>query len=348
MSHQTQNNHAEAASQDEEVSSSLSVKDFKGELKRITEQLEDLLDICGKVANLPRGKQYEIERDGKVDRIGRREYNQARSQFVGQINALGKLYAQAKKPKKRAGTRRPGTGFRIPIRVSQNLSDFFREANLGPMNPSDPKSPALKSQIPLLTEGCTTSAALLTPLFSIYAIVNNLTGVARSNHQDGDPNKPLLPPGDMNHQMLGADKLMFKHFTETFRILTNRGDHYTEKGTLVEAFDPLNFKYASFQSIVSLNRRTKDGKIKRKTAQGTIEEDNPAGPALTDEEIESLSQDDVRMELDREQKIVSDCLKIYRDLNKPLQKELRKGKRKSAAPAPTTSVTTVKVTSGKR
>jgi hypothetical protein len=338
------NNTEDVVPVDEEVNTAMSTKEFKAEIKRLISEFDNVLDLCAKVALLPRGKTYEIEHDGKIDRIGRREFNQARSQYLSLMNNLGKLYAQARKPKKRTGARRPGTGFRIPIRVSENLSNFFREADLGPVDPRDPKSPPLKDKLELLIKHQITSAALLTPLFSIYAIVNRLTEKAAANHCDGDRNKPLLSPDQMNLQLLGADELMFKHFGETFRILTSRGEHYTDKGTLVEAFNPHNFKYASFQSIVSLNRRTKDGKIKRRTANGIIEEDNPAGPALTDQEINVLSSEEVRMALDLEQKIVSECLKIYRERNKPAQKDLRKSKRKTSAPLqPPISNTKIKV-----
>lgn len=314
-------------------------KDFKTELDRLVSRLDEVLELNAQIALLPKGKTYELP-DGR--KIGRREFNQARAQFVTEIKNLYKPFMQARKPKKRTGARRPGTGFRIPIRVSENLCNFFREANLGLVDPRDTKSGQLKSQIPLLLEGCITSAALLTPLFSIYAIVNNLTSLASSNRSDPrNPKSALLPADQMNHQMLGADALMHKWFKETFDLLKSRGSHMTENGSEIPAFDPQNFKYASFQSLVSLNRRTRDGKIKRKIGSDIVEEDNPAGPALSPEETnildpnnKSTDAENLRQELEREQKRVSETLTIYREMNKPAQKELRKGKRKTTRTAP--------------
>jgi len=331
-------NHATDVTEDTGVA--MSAKEFKEELNKLVEKLDSILDLNSKITNLPKGKTYELP-DGR--KIGRREFNQARSQFVSELRNLSKLYTQAKRPKKRAGARRPGTGFRIPILVSENLRNFFNEAHLGPMDPRDPKSPPLKNDIVLLTQHGVTSAALLTPLFSIYAIVNKLTERSSSNHTNPrDPRSPCLPLEEMNHQMLGADELMIKHFGSTFDLLKSRGAHTTDHGTEIPAFDPQNFKYASFQSIVSLNRRTKDGKIRRKVNGETIEELNPAGPPLDPKEIEYLDNEDVKKELEREQKRVSDTLATYREMNKPMQKDLRKTKRKTTRTTPATT------TAGKR
>lgn len=310
----------------------LTAKEFKEELGRLVEEFDNVLELNSKIAVLQKGKTYEMP-DGR--KIGRREFKQARSQFVNELRNLSKLYGQAKKPRKRSGARRPGTGFRIPILVSDQLRAFFSEANLGPVDPRDPKSSALKDELLLLTQNGVTSAALLTPLFSIYAIVNKLTEKSSSNHTNPkDLRSPCHSIEDMNHQMLGADDLMYKHFSSTFDLLRSRGAHTTEHGTEIPAFDPQNFKYASFQSLVSLNRRTKDGKLKRKVNGNATEEINPAGPALSADEVAYLENEKVKEELEREQKRVSDTLAIYRDMNKPTQKELRKGKRKTTAPAP--------------
>lgn len=323
------NHTADAA---EDTGAAMSAKEFKDELNKLVEKLDSILDLNSKISNLPKGKTYELA-DGR--KIGRREFNQARSQFVSELRNLSKLYTQAKRPKKRAGARRPGTGFRIPILVSENLKNFFKEAHLGPMDPRDPKSALLKNDIVLLTEHGVTSAALLTPLFSIYAIVNKLTEKSSSNHSNPrDLRSACLPLEEMNHQMLGADDLMYKHFGSTFDLLKSRGAHTTDHGTEIPAFDAQNFKYASFQSIVSLNRRTKDGKIRRKVNGETIEEVNPAGLALAPEEVHYLDNEEVKKELEHEQKRVSDTLSAYREMNKPMQKELRKGKRKTTRAAP--------------
>jgi hypothetical protein len=332
----------------------MTTKDFKAELDRLVSRFDEVLELNAQIAQLPKGKTYELP-DGR--KIGRREFNQARAQYVTELKNLYKPFMLAHKPKKRTGARRPGTGFRIPIRVSENLCGFFREANLGLVDPRDPKSGALKEQVPLLIEGCITSAALLTPLFSIYAIVNNLTSLASSNRTDPrNPKSALLPADQMNHQMLGADALMTKWFGSTFNLLRSRGSHMTENGSEIPAFDPHNFKYASFQSLVSLNRRTRDGKIKRKVGAETVEEDNPAGPALTPEEVAILDPNNkdeaavkLREELEREQRRVSETLTIYREMNKPAQKELRKGKRKTTRTAPAPAQVAAAVASaGKR
>ena len=214
-------------------------------------------------------------------------------------------------------------GFRNPMFVSRNMRDFFRDANIGTVDPNNPKSSKLNETLTLLTDPNedfagygVTSSALLTPLFSIYAYLNNLTKLARVNQN--------LPEDQWNRQWLGVDDRMEKYFGELLTVLENQPQGFNKKRKPLPKFDRHNFRYADFQKIVAINRRNKEGKL---TKYKNI--DTPAGPAVSEDEDGILNDETVRNALDKEQEKVSENLETYRARNEPFNKALRARQRKS-------------------
>ena len=110
-------------------------------------------------------------------------------------------------------------GFKTPILLSDDMRDFIRNGNFGPSNPNDPRSLPLNQLLMVGQNGIATRAILI-PLFSIYARINNMQ----------DP----------------ADGSMVKATPEMYRYLSNT---FARLG-----FDQdTSFKHARIQSIITDN-----------------------------------------------------------------------------------------------
>lgn len=306
-------------------------KQFKERLGQLQNDLDTLIELSAAVAE---GKANNVPvEDAAGNKIGKRTVNHLRSEYVKELKELSGYYNAAYKRKRAPGTkRRGGTGFRTPIMVSDNLREFFTNAELGRTDPKDPSSDRIHDVIQLLINRDAqrdianqaglddipgiTSPALLTPLFSIYAKVNNLKDRATINQGKSEVDK--------NRHYLGADPMMKEYFANTFKRLTALGPHTTAKGNFAPTFDPNNFKYANFQSIVKYNRRTNDGMI---TENGQ-KVPNPAGGPLSEEEQSILADESIGKRLNEEQEAVSDTLTRHREMNKELLNKFRQEKRK--------------------
>lgn len=331
----------------------LKTKEFREKLKDIIAGLDQLLDASKAVSLARAQKPPLVLVDAEGQKLGLREVKSLRSQLAKRINDLAKDYALALKPKRKTGKKKTGTGFNSPMFVTDNLKDFFIDANnagaIGRVEPSDPSSPPLGNYLYLLTNAdnylntiaaqigqptipAITSAGLLTALFAIYALINNLTDNATRNMGKEDVQK--------DHQYLGADERMRKYFGNTFRLLTAKGSHVTpnerkkaaEQGrnpVAIPPFNPNDFRYAAFQSIVANNRLTVTGMVKRRDPEtGEVTEvPNPAGGPLNANEAGLLVNPDIIAELTREQGIVSKARAEYHAGQEENRKQLRKNKK---------------------
>jgi len=125
-------------------------------------------------------------------------------------------------------------GFKTPIRVTDNMREFIRNGDFGLSDPNDPNSPPL-NQMLMVTENNITTRSMLTPLFNIYAHVNDM---------QQDPN---------NKQYLTSTPTMDQYFRETYLKLARRPEKFRRDGTPIPGFDPKRFRYASLQYIISEN-----------------------------------------------------------------------------------------------
>ncbi len=168
----------------------------------------------------------------------------------------------------------PQRGFRNPILILENMVGFLKEADMGLSDPSDPSSDTLSGCL-MATENRICTIAMLTPLFNIYAHINQMQ----------------TDPG--NKQFLTATPLMHKWFGETFKELQNRPVRYNARGEEIPEFDPERFRYNRFQAIRSLNS------IKRDT--------------LTKEQLDHMYSDEILQRLDQDQEVVSGAMRWYRE-----------------------------------
>lgn len=276
--------------------------EIKTTINELIESFNALMILSESVAKLPKGASFNVpEPNASLPRnIGKRDVRSLKASYTKKLKELGKYLTNARRrPNKITRERRPGTGLSNPMYVNQNLSQFFANANLGHafVRVVDEHGQEqwqdqgdLNQFLQLLTQNGITSSALLTPLFSIYARVNNM--------QYAD-----------NRQFLKATDDMLNYFRETFDYLTHEDQDKprtrkqkvkdettgktTEQNVQEQPFDPSRFRYSRFQSIVMRNRKqTQD---------------------LSEEEKQVLADPQVRQRLADEQQLVSDTLRYYRE-----------------------------------
>lgn len=276
----------------------ISNKDFSVKLVEISKSVDDLVELAVQVGALEKGQRLQLP-DGR--QVGKRELRSATSQVVQTIRDLRKFHKAALRAKKRISVDpetgepvRRGGGFSLPIKVSDELKNFFATANLGPVDPTDPKSPSLSSQLVLLTQAGITSPSLLTPLFSIYVNRNNLQDKEQRNY-------------------LHADEHMKKHLGGTLSRLQKEIQPHQSKPSkngkparMLPGFNPSNFPYYYLQNIVQSNK-----------------------VSMTKEETATLAADaGVSARLAQEQQLVSAILDSYREARAPEEKARRAEKNK--------------------
>ena len=187
--------------------------------------------------------------------FNRRDIRSLQTQFRNALKTLPRYFNQAKRARKTRRATARNNGFNIPIVVNEDLSGFFRDANLG--NSVDPVSKQftnvpLNQVVTLLVTPAIriSSAAVVTPLFCIYAILNNFQTVI-------DPRT-----GDLNRQLLRADDRMRNFFGPVFQELILKdqqaGNRVNKRGESIAPFSPDSFRYASFQSIFARSQLKPD------------------------------------------------------------------------------------------
>jgi len=288
-------------------------KAFGEYVTALSDSLKELATIGLAVGALPKGQRLWINEPTLINRglaeVGRRNYHQMVSTVVRKIRELKKFHKEALKPKKR-GTIDPvtglpvkrGGGFSLPIRISDDLRGFFTNANLGLIEPRLPPSSdntELRENLPLLTKYGITSPSLLTPLFSIYALVNGL--------QNGEQ-RNLLHADEYMRQALGTTLA-----TLQATVKDHPGKQPKNGGAprMIPGFNPDAFPYSYLQKIIKENKL----------------------PQTKDEQKALMADTTVMANLHKEQDLVSKVLDIYREINAPAEKQRRTDKRRAAAAA---------------
>ena len=298
-------------------------KVFGEKIKLLVRQHNVLMKLSQKVSSLPAGDHLIFRPDTESARavgrrnvdtpLGRKDVNSLSKQYTTELKGLKANYVEHGKKKKRASTGN-SAGFKNPILVTPNMIEFFRSANLGPsqVGPNaDPNAPPLNDFLSVRDDGKTTRA-ILTPLFSIYAHVNNM---------QRDPE---------NRQFLTSTPDMDAHFQETYRILAARPQTYQKRKVVgpdgvetkvedrtkpIPIFRPDHFRYASIQSIVALNT-IKKGQLTAAQKQVLGAPDMPAGLDEA-QKAQWVAQRDLARapivnRLAQEQDMVSGILEVYR------------------------------------
>lgn len=255
----------------------LTQQEFQAKLKLITTQLNQLQKLSSSVFALKPSDRLQFA-DGST--VGRREVKSLASQLAAEITSLKDNYREHGKKKKRKRSGK-ATGFQRPMFVDENMVNFFKTANLGPSDPNNPNSTPLNQVLSVAQDGVTTNG-MMTPLFSIYATLNNM---------QQDPT---------NGQYLTSTPEMDRYFSATYQQAANEPQRYYKDKVTGEydltrplpKFDPKHFRYANIQTIVKYHVAKKD--------------------QLSAEHKAYLETDAVKQKLKQEQAIVSKALDVYR------------------------------------
>lgn len=273
--------------------------EFGARLGELVKAHNNILKLAGKVYALKKNERLAF---ANGDIIGRKELRSMSSAFTKELRGLKKNYRAHGKRKRRRRREGGSAGFKNPIFVSDAMKNFFAVANLG----SDPR-PGFEGEAPLNTQlavgaqGVTTRA-IMTPLFNIYAHVNQM---------QKDP---------AHKQYLTATDQMNQFFAPTWQRLTAK-DRAQDAGPNprltkpdkngvrkpIPVFDPQHFQYNRVQSIVA------DNNIKKET--------------LNAEQLAFLDNAATKRRLAEEQYKVSGILLFYRLRNASLSKIRADGKK---------------------
>lgn len=287
---------AAATSPVEQDPNNLIPKEFGAKLDRIVKHHNNLMKLASKVYGLGKTQRL-VYPNGQT--VGRKEVRTLSSQLAKEIKSLRKNYTAHGKKKRRKPRKGGSAGFKNPILVSDNMRAFFSGANLGPSDPANPNSQPL-SQVLAVGQNGITTRAIMTPLFNIYAHVNQM---------QRDPN---------NKQFLTATPQMNQYFPDTYARLAARPQKYQKNKETGEPdlskpipkFDPNRFRYASIQSIVADNTIPKDPKSAQAAHLPLLQADQQA----------VLDDQATKARLEQEQTLVSGILAVYREQKKQAAK----------------------------
>lgn len=267
----------------------LSPKEFSAKLDELGKHHNNIMKLAAKVYSLGKTQRLQYP-NGQT--VGRKELRTLSSQYVKELKSLRRNYTAHGKKKKRARREGGSAGFKNPILVTDNMRTFFQSASLGTSNPHDPaNAPPLNTQLQVGLSGITTRA-IMTPLFNIYAHVNQM---------QKDPK---------NKQFLTATPQMNQYFQDTYVRLAARPQKYQKNKETGEPdlskpipkFDSNRFRYASIQSIVADN-----------TIPASADKPQAAYlPVLTAEQGVILNAPETKARLEQEQVLVSGILEVYR------------------------------------
>lgn len=271
--------------------------------------------------------------------FNRRDVRSLQTQFRNTLKTLPRYFNAAKRARKTRRATARNNGFNIPIVVNEALSEFFAQANLG--NAVDPVTKQF-TDIPLNQvvrmlvdpEIRISSAAVVTPLFCIYAILNNFQVVI-------DPRT-----GELNRQLLRADDRMRQYFAPVFQELieedARKGIRTNKRGEAIAPFSPESFRYASFQSIFArsqLKPNPANGDNPNWTDQQRqimyllkLNTLDPEVIANTDPQVVQQAQQ-YQAQLTSEQAAASATLAYYRTVRAEQDKPIRAEKRRQQAAA---------------
>jgi len=208
------------------------------------------------------------------------------SQLSKAILELYPYFVQARRKKKRTNTTAQ-IGFKYnPTMISNDLRSFFASVDLGAAYGDETDSSGqllcreigrLNEVLPLLTKEGITTQTNLTVLLNIYARVRHM--------QDPERHTVMHPTEEMLNFLGPSMEALRQDDMNNLRLRPN--------GTRI-MFDPHNISYADISRIVGSNRIDRN--------------------LLTEEQKAYLNSDEIKEQIQRESKIISDTLRCIKHL----------------------------------
>jgi hypothetical protein len=247
----------------------LDPREFEHVLAELARGYKDLVALARKIGT---SEGFELQNGEK---LGARELNALVSEQSKKLKSLKKNYTAHGKKKKRVqtGNQGKGKGFAKGSFLRPEFEQFLMNANFG----NDADGRALRETLAPLLKDHILSRGILTPLLTIYMIVNGL------RYKD-DNGKVKYRVGPEMEKYLGA---YFDDLEKKDRALSDE-DMRDKNGRPKPRFDRNGFVYNRIQSIVS---------------HGVIPSED-----LTDDHRAYLASPEVEGKLERAQAVVSAAL----------------------------------------
>ena len=185
----------------------ISTKDFGECIKYFQNAHRSLMRLNGLVNKLPHNQPLKIG-NHEIRKSQINKYSQA---YLSQLGDLRKMFANRKRKVKK------GNKIIILFYVSDQIVEFYKNANLGKLDPNDEESDDLNQHIQLITEHRIATSGILTSLMSRYIAVNNL----KSDKDSGR----FVPDNNMLNNFTTTSYLLPKYKKDgTFsKTMTNIG-----------------------------------------------------------------------------------------------------------------------------
>lgn len=148
----------------------VTTKEFGECIKYFQNAHRSLMRLNSLVNKLPHNQPLKIG-NHEIRKSQVNKYSQA---YIAQLGDLRKMYANRKRKK-------IGTKVNSLFYVSDQLVEFYKNAELGKVDPEDDNSDDLKDHIDIITKHRMATSGILTSLMSRYIDVNNL----KSKNQNG-------------------------------------------------------------------------------------------------------------------------------------------------------------------
>ena len=142
-----------------------SAKEIAECIKYYQQTHKAIVALSGLVNKLPANQPLKIG-NHTIRRSDVNKYSQA---YVSQLGDIRKLFSNKKRKTKRSNTQLNSLFY-----VSDQLVNFYKNSNLGPLDPSNPKGEKLADHIDVLLSNRMSTSGILTSLISRYIDANGL------------------------------------------------------------------------------------------------------------------------------------------------------------------------------
>lgn len=141
-------------------------KEFSEHIKYFQQTHKAIVRWAVELGRTPANQPLKIPGGHTIKRSDISKYSSA---YVSQLGELRKIFANRKRK-----TTRTNTQLNSLFYVSDQLVAFYKGANLGPLDPSEPKGDKLKDHIDILVSKRMSTSGILTSLISRYIEANQL------------------------------------------------------------------------------------------------------------------------------------------------------------------------------
>lgn len=156
----------------------VTTKEFGECIKYFQNAHRSLMRLNSLVNKLPHNQPLKIG-NHEIRKSQLNKYSQA---YIAQLGDLRKMYANRKRKNRKS------TKINTLFYVSDQLVEFYKNANLGKLDPGDEDSDDLSDHMSLVTERRIATSGILTSLMSRYIDVNNLKSTSQSGRFVPDDN----------------------------------------------------------------------------------------------------------------------------------------------------------------